>query len=194
MFAGAGWILYVSSNGHYDNPEVSRYAAGTLVGIGMAFTLGFMGVFICSRPRFLIAPSMRPRPQMVAAGIDGFHEAANKYDFTPRRDEYVVGRFFANHTQGDRAYGGRLYITNERLLFVPVKASRANGGVSREIMLKQINSSGVASRRWNLGDGSLRRRLKVETFSEQPDYFVVWRPRKLAELLNGLIAGIPSGG
>jgi len=129
---------------------------------------------------------------MAEVGINGVHGAEKENTFTPRRDERVIGRFFANHTQGNRAYGGRLYITNERLIFVPLSASAANGGVSREVELKQIRSTDVARRQWNPRDGSLRRRLKIEKFSEQTDYFVVWRPRKLAKLLSGLMSGIPA--
>lgn len=112
------------------------------------------------------------------------------HDLTLRDGEYVIGDFFANHLQGDRGYGGRLFITNERLIFVPVAASRSRGGEHSEIELGQVSVADVAPRGANPRDGSLRRRLRVTTFSDHPEYFVVWRPRKLTNLLNGLL---PSG-
>jgi len=36
--------------------------------------------------------------------------------------------------------------------------------------------------------GALRRRLKVSTFSGDIEYFVVWRPKKLAAIINGVAA------
>jgi hypothetical protein len=76
---------------------------------------------------------------------------------TLRVGEYEVGTYFANHVQGNQGYGGRLSITSERLVFIPVAASQANGGSRSEI--------GGA------------------------EYFVVWRPQKLAGFVNGVLHG-----
>jgi hypothetical protein len=107
-----------------------------------------------------------------------------------RAREYEVGAFLANHVQGIQGYGGRLCVTSERLVFIPFAASRANGGSPSELDLRQVLAAEVAPRFSGPGGpGSLRRRLRVRTLSGDAEYFVVWRPRKLADLINGLVTG-----
>jgi hypothetical protein len=113
---------------------------------------------------------------------------------TLRVGEYEVGTFFANHLQGDRGYGGRLSITNERLIFIPVAASKANGGSRSEFDLRQLMVAEVAPRGISSSAGSLRRRLRVRTFSGDAEYFVVWRPKKLAGFVNGVLQGASGPG
>lgn len=112
----------------------------------------------------------------------------DKYDIVFWPDERVTGDFFANHVQGDRAYGGHLFITTRRVVFNPVAASRANGGAPAAIELKDIYAADVAPRRLNPSGGAWRQRLRITTFSGNPEYFVVWRPGKLARLLNSLLS------
>jgi hypothetical protein len=47
----------------------------------------------------------------------------------------------------------------------------------------------VAARGSGPGIGSLRRRLRLRTSSGDMEYFVVWRPKKLAVFINGLLHG-----
>lgn len=110
-------------------------------------------------------------------------------DLTPRAGEYEIGRFFANHAQGDHAYGGRLFITNERMVFIPVAGSQSRGASRSELELKQVSVAEVAPRGSGPRRGALRRRLKVRTFSDCAEYFVVWRPKKLASDINGILQG-----
>jgi len=103
--------------------------------------------------------------------------------------EREVGRFFANHVQGrqGQGYGGRLFITNERLVFIPVALSEANGGAQAEWDLRDVQAAEVAPRFSGPGIGSLRRRLRVRMNSGDVEHFVVWRPRWLAAFLNRLL-------
>jgi hypothetical protein len=110
--------------------------------------------------------------------------------FELRAGEHEVGTFFANHVQGFRGYGGRLSITSQRLVFIPVALSQANGGRPAEFDVRQLLAADVSARFSGPHDpGRLRRRLQVRTQAGDPEYFVVWRPRKLADLINGLVTG-----
>jgi hypothetical protein len=77
-------------------------------------------------------------------------------------------------------------VTGERLAYVPGPSSTAGGGVLWEAGLDQVSSARVAwSDPWG---GGWRRRLVVRTSDRRTDYFVVWHPRKVAGLVNGLVA------
>jgi hypothetical protein len=110
---------------------------------------------------------------------------------TLRAGEYEAGRFFANHVQGGQGqgYGGRLFITNERLVSIPVAASQSHGASRAEFDLRNVLTAEVAARGSGPGIGSLRRRLRLRTSSGDMEYFVVWRPKKLAVFINGLLHG-----
>jgi hypothetical protein len=101
-----------------------------------------------------------------------------------RRDEYLAGVFWANRVQGRRAYGGRLFITNQRLQFIPVAASQARGGEPTEIEMTRLSAVDVAPREMRIAGAALRHRLRVQTVSGGVEHFVVWRPRKLARLVQ----------
>lgn len=110
--------------------------------------------------------------------------------FELRAGEYEVGTFFANHVQGSSGYGGRLSMTSQRLVFIPVALSQANGGRPAEFDVRQLLAADVSARFSGPRDpGRLRRRLRVRTQAGDTEYFVVWRPRKLADLINGLVRG-----
>jgi len=109
-----------------------------------------------------------------------------------RPGEYEGGRFFANHVQGGRGqgYGGRLFITSERLVFIPMAGSRSNGACGAEFDLRNVVAAEVAPRGAGPGIGSLRRRLRLRMVSGDVEYFVVWRPRKLADFVDRLLHGV----
>ena len=71
-----------------------------------------------------------------------------------------------------RGVGGHLILTNQRLLFYPTTLERKVGGVDWECSLASITDVGRAPRGRNLFDGSLRRRLQIES-AGATDYFVV---------------------
>jgi hypothetical protein len=82
-----------------------------------------------------------------------------------------------------------LFVTGERLVYVPGPHSAAAGGVHWEAGLEGVSAARVAW--WDLADpwgGGWRRRLGVRTSDGRTEYFVVWRPRKVAGLVNGLLA------
>ncbi len=97
--------------------------------------------------------------------------------------EVRYATFMANRVQDGRAFGGRVTITNQRITFVPVALSEANGGRSWEIGLTGAGSGRCPARSEGL-PGSLRPTLRVRTHAGEAEYFVVWRPRRQAALIN----------
>jgi hypothetical protein len=86
----------------------------------------------------------------------------------------VLARLVANHVQGGRPVEGRLYLTSQRLMFVPRGLGVVNGGKSSSIPWSAVAKSDVAERGW--GEVSTRRRLRVTRVSGQVELYVVWRP------------------
>ncbi len=75
----------------------------------------------------------------------------------------------ANRQQGPiRAVGGRLYLTNERLIFSPNRVDRITRGESWQTSLTEITEIGLEST-------GLRKRLSVAA-GENTDLFVVNSP------------------
>jgi hypothetical protein len=188
LFLAAGWVLFISGNGSGISAGRAQYTAGGLIFIGLVFTACFIVVFMTGRPRLMVPPSRQSEGER-SVRDSGDSVAMAHHDLTLRAGEYEVGRFFANHVQGDHAYGGRLFITNERLVFVPVAGSQSRGASRSELELKEVSVAEVASRGSGPSVGALRRRLKVGTFSECAEYFIVWRPKKLASSINGILQG-----
>jgi hypothetical protein len=104
--------------------------------------------------------------------------------------EVVRARVLANAVQGDRAYGGHLYVTSRWLLFVPNGLSGAHGGLRSEVPLADVVSADVARRGWNQRGGAWRRGLRIVTASRAGMYFVVWRPRKTANVIQLARSGV----
>ena len=108
-------------------------------------------------------------------------------DLVMKSGEHVVNRFWANKTQGTRALGGHLILTNQRLLFKPNKLDSATGGQSWECQLQSISDTAIAPRVHNPFDGSLRRRLAI-TAGGEVNYFVVWKVSKVISAISGATA------
>jgi GRAM domain len=100
--------------------------------------------------------------------------------------EQLVGRFRANRSQGGRAVGGHLLLTDQRLVFAPHKIDAATGGAGWQCSLRSISSVSVAPRGKNLFDGSLRRRLMV-TSDGAVTYFVV---PKVADVASAIMTAL----
>ncbi|MEV0549605.1 hypothetical protein [Nocardia salmonicida] len=77
--------------------------------------------------------------------------------------ENVVWQKLANRTQGGRAVGGRLHLTETRLLFVPNHLDAITGGKRWEARLTQLRAVGRQSPDGGLFSGGLRTRLRVDT-------------------------------
>ena len=100
-----------------------------------------------------------------------------------RPDEHEIETYRANRSQGSRAVGGHLLLTNQRLLFSPHRFDSATGGDNWECDLASITGVGLAARGRNPFDGSLRRRLKVEC-GGATDYFVVSKAESIASAIR----------
>lgn len=190
LFLAAGWLYFIAGGGNRAITGTPRYAVELFTLVGVAFVVFSFVVDTARRPR-------RARQAARSASVPFRMEAGDvapvvNRELTLLAGEYEAGRCFANHVQGGqgRGYGGRLYITNERLVFIPVAASQSNGASRAEFDLPSIGAAEVARRGTGPGIGSLRRRLRVRTVSGGMEYFVVWRPRKLAVLIGGLLHGV----
>ncbi|WP_194820343.1 hypothetical protein [Nocardia sp. XZ_19_385] len=96
--------------------------------------------------------------------------------------ETVTWKHFANHSQSrNRAIGGRLYLTQTRLLFEPNQLDGATGGRSWHAPLGAIRAVGAQEADGSLFNGGLRRRLRLELSDGSVELFVV---NKLDEVLG----------
>ncbi|MEV6358920.1 hypothetical protein [Nocardia asteroides] len=77
--------------------------------------------------------------------------------------EKVVWQQLANRTQGSRAVGGRLYLTDTRLLFVPNHLDALTGGKRWEVSLTHLRAVGKQDPDGGLFSGGLRTRLRLDT-------------------------------
>jgi hypothetical protein len=102
-----------------------------------------------------------------------------------RSEELLSSR--ANMTVGNRALGGRLHVTTVGVLFRPHWFDRLTGGKEWQIDLGEITGVHVADRGSNPFDGSVRRRLVIET-SHQNEYFVVPNAAKAGATIESLLA------
>jgi hypothetical protein len=86
--------------------------------------------------------------------------------------ETLLDSLRANRTQGARAVGGRLYLTDHRLVFLPHRFDAGTGGEQWNVLLSAVSLVDVAPRGSSLFDGSLRLRLRVTTM-DGVEHFVV---------------------
>jgi hypothetical protein len=98
--------------------------------------------------------------------------------------EELHARFLANRIQGGRGYGGHVLVTSRRVVFQPVALSQARGGDQWEVPLAFVAGADVAPRGWNARTGAWRHRLRIQTAAGGAEYFVVWRPRAAADLVQ----------
>jgi hypothetical protein len=94
---------------------------------------------------------------------------------TLQPSEREIETYRANRTQGSRAVGGHLLLTNQRVLFYPHKVDSETGGKSWECSLTSISDVGLSARGSNPFNGSMRRRLQIDRAGET-EYFVVSKP------------------
>jgi hypothetical protein len=99
-------------------------------------------------------------------------------------DERVCGRLLVNHIRDGRPFDGYLYVTTQRLVFLPWAAAEVRGARPFYIPLAEVSGADVAPRGKNWRDGSLRRRLRVTRLSGDTDLFVVWHPQKAVDLIE----------
>ena len=87
--------------------------------------------------------------------------------------EEVIHSFLANRTQSpNRAIGGKVFITNQRLLFCPHLLDYFTGGRKFEVELSRITDVGIELAGGDLFGGGLRNRLRI-IHDRNQDLFVV---------------------
>jgi len=97
--------------------------------------------------------------------------------------EQEVETYRANRSQGSRAVGGHLLLTDRRVLFWPHRLDGSTGGKSWECDLVSITCVGVAERGNNPFNGSMRRRLMIEC-DGATECFVVNAAESVARVLR----------
>lgn len=98
----------------------------------------------------------------------------------------------ANRTQGGRAVGGKLYLTNRRLLFTPNFVDRFLRGRPWSVPLVDIvsvNTSPPGEFKTGPFSGSSRERLKVELRDGEIDLFVVKECAEVARRVGAALSG-----
>jgi hypothetical protein len=111
-------------------------------------------------------------------------------------DERWVVHLAANRTQGKRAVGGGLHVTNHRLLFSPNLIDARLGGKPWSCALGDIVGVGVQHRRFSLLElfsGGLVDRVRIDLRDGRRELFVVDRPEQRAAELRSLLS-IPEPG
>lgn len=98
-------------------------------------------------------------------------------------DEHEIETYRANKSQGSRAVGGHLLLTDQRVLFYSHKLDDSTGGKNWECDLDSITSVGLSERGRNPFDGSMRRRLKIESDGAS-DSFVVNKAESIATAIR----------
>lgn len=104
-----------------------------------------------------------------------------KPDLKP--DEHEIQTYRANRSQGSRAVGRHLLLTDQRVLFYPHKLDSSTGGKEWERDLVSVTTVGLAEQRFNPFDGSMRRRLKIEC-DDAADFFVVNKAESIATAIR----------
>lgn len=105
--------------------------------------------------------------------------------------ERATARLVCNHIRDGRAYDGSLYVTTQRLVYIPWPAGEVRGATPFAIPLAEVSGADVAPRGKTFRDGSWRRRLRVTKSSGEVELFVVWRAEKAAELIERARQGLP---
>ena len=108
------------------------------------------------------------------------------------QDEAVLWSRRANRFQGSRAVGGRLALTDRRLMFAPHRFDAALVGKRWEAKLSEIRTVGIEPRGSGvkgLFGGGMRKRLRVRAAAGDEEHFLV---NKLDHVLESLEeAGVP---
>ena len=77
-------------------------------------------------------------------------------------NEYVTDEALANHVEHKIARGGKIYLTNKRLIFIPHKLDSNLGANILILPLEEIDNVGYTGVRFTqIFSGGLRRRLSV---------------------------------
>jgi hypothetical protein len=100
--------------------------------------------------------------------------------------ERKIASYRANRVQGNRAVGGALLLTDERVAFYPHWFDRTTGGRPWEVPLDAVSQVGVAPRGSDpagRNQGSARRRLRI-TCGDIAESFVVNKVEEIASAID----------
>jgi hypothetical protein len=111
-------------------------------------------------------------------------------DLELRPNEVVSRSIRANRSQGNRAVGGKVHVTNQRVVFVPHAIDKNTGGQSWEVLPQEITAVDVAPRGKNIFNGSIRRRLRITTQSST-EHFVIGNADEVAAEIALLLRPSP---
>ena len=87
--------------------------------------------------------------------------------------EEVILSYPSNHTQGKRAVGGKLFVTNYRIAFAPNRIDANMGGMTIEMPLSEITSIGTDKphiRITEIFSGAWRTRLAIHRQNEGVEF------------------------
>jgi hypothetical protein len=103
--------------------------------------------------------------------------------------EIAERHFFAMHLQGWRGgIGGRLTVTDARLIFMANRFEPIFGGKDWSVPLKDVTACDVTGRKLNLWAGGWRRRLLVTLNDGSQEQFVVEDVDGIAAVLSSRLA------
>ena len=102
-------------------------------------------------------------------------------------DEQVVWSQGANRMQGGRAVGGKLFLTDRRLVFCPQWVDGATGGKTWDASLATVAAVGTAPKRGR------RERLRIEIADGDEELFVVNRVAEVVSRLDAARQGPATG-
>lgn len=103
--------------------------------------------------------------------------------------ETITWKRSANRTQSaNRAVGGRLYLTADRILFEPNHIDALTGGRSWQGRLTDIATVGTQAPTGEKFNGGLRTRLLIELRDGTTELFVVNGVDRVVELLRAAMA------
>lgn len=97
-------------------------------------------------------------------------------------------RWLANRSQGRRAVGGALFLTNARLVFHPHRFDQLTGGKSRDLAFVDIDVVDVEPATGSLFDGGLRDRLRVQPRDGETELFVVDSLTRVLETVHAQLS------
>ena len=99
--------------------------------------------------------------------------------------ETEVFSIFGNRTQSaNRAVGGKLFVTDRRLLFTPHLFDYALGGQRREIFFTDIANVSAQTAGGDAFGGGLRNRLRIDLRDGTAELFVVNKLDQVIEKLQ----------
>ena len=101
--------------------------------------------------------------------------------------EKIIFSCPSNHTQGKRAVGGKLFVTNQRIAFIPNRLDANMGGMALEVPVSEITSIGTDKPHFTITEifsGAWRTRLAIHSSDRAPQYFVVNDPAVIASKIK----------